>query len=117
MWQRLRFLSIDRSVSTAAGVSPARTLGGLVRYFARLGSLGFGGPIALCGYMHRDLVEGREWYSEEEYQQGMAISQTMPGPLAAQLAMWLGYLERGWLGALPAASSAGTRSTLGSRVS
>lgn len=104
-------------MSTAAGVSPARTLGGLVRYFARLGSLGFGGPIALCGYMHRDLVEGREWYSEEEYQQGMAISQTMPGPLVAQLGMWLGYLERGWLGALPAASSAGTRSTLGSRVS
>ena len=81
-------------------VSPGRTLGGLVRYFARLGTLGFGGPIALCGYMHRDLVEEREWYSEDEYQQGMAISQTMPGPLAAQLAMWLGYLERGWLGAL-----------------
>lgn len=87
-------------MASAPVSSPDRTLGGLVRYFARLGTIGFGGPIALCGYMHRDLVEERAWYSEEEYQQGMAISQTMPGPLAAQLAMWLGYLERGWLGAL-----------------
>jgi chromate transporter len=50
--------------------------------------------------MHRDLVVARRWFSEDEYQQGLAISQAMPGPLAAQLAMWLGYLERGWLGAL-----------------
>ena len=73
---------------------------GLFRYFLRLGSSGFGGPIALAGYMRRDLVEERGWYSEAEYQQGLAIAQTMPGPLAAQLAMWLGYLERGALGAL-----------------
>lgn len=79
--------------------SDERSLTGLVRYFAKLGVLGFGGPIALVGYMHRDLVEERRWFSEDEYQQGMAISQTMPGPLAAQLAMWLGYLERGTLGA------------------
>jgi chromate transporter len=77
-----------------------RTLRGLVVYFARLGSVGFGGPIALAGYMHRDLVEARRWYREDEYQQGLAVAQTMPGPLAAQLAMWLGYLERGALGAL-----------------
>jgi chromate transporter len=80
-----------------------RTLAGLVRYFAKLGSWGFGGPIALAGYMHRDLVEGKRWYTEDEYQQGLAISQAMPGPLAAQLAMWLGYLERGWRGALTVA--------------
>jgi chromate transporter len=80
-----------------------RTLAGLVRYFAKLGSWGFGGPIALAGYMHRDLVEDRRWYTEDEYQQGLAISQAMPGPLAAQLAMWLGYLERGWTGALAVA--------------
>lgn len=87
---------------TTAEALPAteRSLPGLVRYFARLGTLGFGGPIALCGYMHRDLVEDRRWFTEDEYQQGMAISQTMPGPLAAQLAMWLGYLQRGWFGAL-----------------
>lgn len=77
-----------------------RTLPGLVLYFAKLGSWGFGGPIALCGYMHRDLVAARRWYTDEEYQQGLAIAQTMPGPLAAQLAMWLGYLERGSVGAL-----------------
>jgi chromate transporter len=80
-----------------------RTLAGLVRYFAKLGSWGFGGPIALAGYMHRDLVDERRWYTEEDYQQGLAISQAMPGPLAAQLAMWLGYLERGWRGALAVA--------------
>ena len=76
-----------------------RTLRGLVRYFAKLGTWGFGGPIALAGYMHRDLVDQRRWYTEDEYRQGLAVAQAMPGPLAAQLAMWLGYLERGWLGA------------------
>jgi chromate transporter len=86
----------------AAEQAPAngRSLAGLVRYFFGLGSWGFGGPIALAGYMHRDLVAARRWYTEDEYQQGLAVSQAMPGPLAAQLAMWLGYLERGWLGAL-----------------
>src|SRR6266487_4466412 len=79
---------------------PERTMRGLFFYFLRLGSSGFGGPIALAGYMRRDLVEERGWYSEAEYQQGLAIAQTMPGPLAAQLAMWLGYLQRGALGAL-----------------
>src|SRR3954471_6726778 len=80
--------------------APARTLAGLVRYFARLGGSGFGGPIALVGYMQRDLVEGRGWDSEAGDQQARAVGQTMPGPLAAQVAMWLGYLERGSLGAL-----------------
>jgi chromate transporter len=92
-------------VARTEGVEPAalpapRTLRGLFFYFLRLGSFGFGGPIALAGYMHRDLVEERAWYREDEYQQGLAVAQTMPGPLAAQLAMWLGYLERGAGGAL-----------------
>src|SRR5258708_6849746 len=73
---------------------------GLFLYFMRLGSFGFGGPIPLAGYMPPDLIEDRGWYSEAEYQQGLAVAQTMPGPLAAQLAMWLGYLERGARGAL-----------------
>ena len=77
-----------------------RTMRGLFLYFLRLGSTGFGGPIALAGYMRRDLVDERGWFSDDEYQQGLAIAQTMPGPLAAQLAMWLGYLERGARGAL-----------------
>src|SRR5438132_9081049 len=90
----------ERSETAVGAVWPPRTLRGLFLYFLRLGSFGFGGPIALAGYMRRDLVEARGWYSEDEYQQGLAIAQTMPGPLAAQLAMWLGYLERGARGAL-----------------
>ena len=70
-----------------------------MRYFFKLGTLGFGGPIALVGYMQRDLVEERRWFTEDEYRQGLAVAQAMPGPLAAQLAMWLGYLRRGALGA------------------
>ena len=91
---------ITRAERAAFEARPARTMRGLFLYFLRLGSLGFGGPIALAGYMRRDLVEARGWYSEDEYQQGLAIAQTMPGPLAAQLAMWLGYLQRGARGAL-----------------
>jgi chromate transporter len=86
--------------ATNAAPTPAsRTLAGLVRYFLKLGSSGFGGPIALVGYMQRDLVEQRGWFSETEYRQGLALAQTMPGPLAAQLAMWFGYLQAGVLGA------------------
>ncbi|MBM4443001.1 MAG: chromate efflux transporter [Candidatus Rokubacteria bacterium] len=75
------------------------TLGGLVRYFLYLGALGFGGPAALVGFMHRDLVEGRRWISEDEYRLGIALSQIMPGPLAAQLAIALGYFQHGVVGA------------------
>jgi chromate transporter len=80
-----------------------RTLRGLVRYFLKLGGLGFGGPIALVGYMQRDLVEQRRWFSEEEFRQALAVGQTMPGPLAAQVAMWFGYLHAGAWGAVAVA--------------
>jgi chromate transporter len=70
----------------------------LVAYFFRLGSFGFGGPIALAGYMQRDLVP-RKWLTEEEYAEGLAFAQMMPGPLAAQLAMWIGFIRHGALGA------------------
>jgi chromate transporter len=80
-----------------------RTLRGLVRYFLTLGGSGFGGPIALVGYMHRDLVEQRRWYSDAEFSQALAVGQTMPGPLAAQVAMWLGYLHAGARGAFAVA--------------
>lgn len=65
----------------------------LVFYFLKLGTLGFGGPVALIGYMHRDLVENRKWISEEDYKEGLALSQLAPGPLAAQLAIYLGYVH------------------------
>ncbi len=74
-------------------------LRGFLRYFLWLGSFGFGGPIATVGYMQRDLVERREWLAREEFLNGVALGQTMPGPLAAQVAMWVGFLKRGALGA------------------
>ena len=64
-----------------------RTTWGLVRYFLYLGSLGFGGPVALIGYMQRDLVERRGWFSKDDYMKGLALSQLAPGPLAAQMAI------------------------------
>jgi chromate transporter len=75
------------------------TLRELTAYFLRLGTLGFGGPIALAGYMQRDLVEDRNWISKEEYVEGLALAQLAPGPLAAQLAMYLGWVRGGLLGA------------------
>lgn len=75
------------------------TLWQMVLYFLRLGTTGFGGPVALVGYMHRDLVEQRRWISESDYKEGLALSQIAPGPLAAQLAIYLGYVDYGVLGA------------------
>src|SRR5438093_13284112 len=69
-------------------------------YFLGLGTWGFGGPIATVGYMQRDLVEGRGWISRGDFLDGVALGQTMPGPLAAQVAMWVGYLQAGAVGAL-----------------
>lgn len=80
-------------------ISPTYNLWQLAKYFLRLGSLGFGGPVALVSYMHRDLVENRQWISEEEYKEGLALAQLAPGPLAAQLAIYLGYVHYGILGA------------------
>ena len=69
------------------------SLAELVLYFLKLGTVGFGGPVALVGYMYRDLVEKRNWISEADYKDGLALAQLMPGPLAAQLAMYLGYVD------------------------
>lgn len=77
---------------------PKYSLSDLLKYFLRLGALGFGGPVALVGFMHRDLVETRNWISEGEYKEGLALSQLAPGPLAAQLAMYLGYVHYGLIG-------------------
>jgi chromate transporter len=71
----------------------------LCGYFLWLGATGFGGPIALAGYMQRDLVERRRWVTREDYLEGLALAQLAPGPLAAQLAIYLGYLRAGTLGA------------------
>jgi len=81
------------------GTGRRATLPALARYFLYLGTLGFGGPVALVGFMHRDLVERRRWIDEDEYRLGVALAQIMPGPLAAQLAIALGYFQHGVLGA------------------
>ena len=79
--------------------APVYSLWQLVRYMLGLGSWGFGGPVALVGYMYRDLVERRCWIAEPDYKEGMALAQLMPGPLAAQLAIYLGYVHYRVLGA------------------
>jgi chromate transporter len=80
-------------------LQPSYTLKQLIQYFFKLGYAGFGGPVALVGYMHRDLVEERKWISEEEYKDGLALAQLAPGPLAAQLGIYLGYVHYKTLGA------------------
>ena len=84
--------SVEEAVPrpTDAAAAPWRDF---LFYFLRLGTLGFGGPIALAGYMQRDLVERRRWISKEDYVQGLALAQLAPGPLAAQLAMYLGWVR------------------------
>jgi len=81
---------------TAVGRSSLRAF---LFYFLRLGTLGFGGPIALAGHMQQDLVEQRGWISAQEYKEGLALAQLAPGPLAAQLAMYLGWVRARGLGA------------------
>lgn len=78
---------------------PTYSLKQLTYYFLKLGTIGFGGPVALVGYMHSDLVEKRKWISEEEYKEGMALAQLSPGPMAAQLGIYLGYVHYGVFGA------------------
>jgi chromate transporter len=88
--------SADNSEGTAAskiGIWP------LTAYFLKLGTVGFGGPVALVGFMHRDLVEQRRWISEDTYKLSLALAQIMPGPLAAQTAIAIGYFEAGIAGA------------------
>src|SRR5678815_4702594 len=81
------------TTSTTIGLWP------LVNYFLKLGTIGFGGPAALVGFMHRDLVEQRRLITEDTYKLSLALAQIMPGPLAAQTAIAIGYFEAGILGA------------------
>ncbi|MFY9460802.1 MAG: chromate transporter [Pseudomonadota bacterium] len=79
--------------------APSYTLWQMVRYMLKLGAIGFGGPVALVGYMHRDLVEQRRWITESDYKEGIALAQLAPGPMAAQTAIYLGYVHYRILGA------------------
>lgn len=86
-------------MSTTTASAPGYTLGQMVLYMLRLGTFGFGGPVALVGYMHRDLVERRGWITDADYREGLALAQMMPGPLAAQLGIYLGYVHYRVVGA------------------
>src|SRR5262249_9324955 len=74
-------------------------LGELVRYYLRLGSIGFGGPVALVGQMERELVGDRKWLTKEEMREGIAVCQSLPGPLAIQVGIWISYIRGGFWGA------------------
>jgi chromate transporter len=85
--------------------SDSPTFARVLRYFLGLGAWGFGGPIATVGYMQRDLVERRRWLDRQEFLDGVALGQTMPGPLAAQVVMWIGFVQAGAAGALATAGA------------
>jgi chromate transporter len=80
-------------------MNPSYSLKQLILYFLKLGTTGFGGPVALVGYMHRDLVEDKKWITEEDYKEGLALAQLTPGPLAAQLGIYMGFVHYRVLGA------------------
>src|SRR3954471_13611255 len=89
-----RRMSTDSQIEAAHKSDGAQySLWSLTAYFLQLGTIGFGGPVALIGYMHRDLVERRKWISETDYREGLALAQLAPGPLAAQLSIYLGYVH------------------------
>ncbi len=79
--------------SATVTIQKAYTLKDLCVYFLKLGTTGFGGPPALVSYMHRDLVEKKGWIADEDYREGLALAQLAPGPLAAQLAIYIGYVD------------------------
>jgi chromate transporter len=79
--------------SAGSGEAGPGSLRDVLRYFLYLGTFGFGGPIALAGYMQRDLVEKRGWITKKDYVEGLALAQLAPGPLAAQLAIYLGWAK------------------------
>jgi chromate transporter len=83
---------------TTTTTEPGR-IGELVRYFLRLGFLGFGGPVALVGQMERELVDGKKWLTKEQMREAIAICQSLPGPLAIQVGIYISYLRGGFWGA------------------
>jgi chromate transporter len=85
-------------MTTSTAIPPGR-IGELVRYFLRLGFLGFGGPVALVGQMERELVNERKWLTKEQMREAIAICQSLPGPLAIQVGIYISYLRGGFWGA------------------
>src|SRR2546422_283879 len=81
------------------GVASRVPIWDLVRYYLRLGALGFGGPVALCGQMEKELVGERKWLTRDEMREAIAVCQSMPGPLAIQVGIFISYLRGGFWGA------------------
>ena len=90
---------MDTTATSIVSTETQPKLREFLLYFLQLGTLGFGGPIALAGHMQKDLVEEHKWVSSQDHVEGLAFSQLSPGPLAAQLAMYLGWVRAGTLGA------------------
>src|SRR6267378_5040142 len=84
---------------TTTTTIPSGRISELVRYFLRLGFLGFGGPVALVGQMERELVDERKWLSKEQMREAIAICQSLPGPLTIQVGVYVSYLRGGFWGA------------------
>jgi chromate transporter len=78
---------------------PGYSLWDITIYFLKLGTWGFGGPVALVSYMYEDLVEKKGWLKEDEYKEGLALAQLAPGPMAAQLGIYIGFVHYGLIGA------------------
>src|SRR5262249_34948765 len=89
----------DNNDMSQEGVPSRVPIWHLVRYYLRLGALGFGGPVALCGQMERELVGERKWLTREEMREAIALCQSMPGPLAIQVGIFISYLRGGFWGA------------------
>ena len=92
-------MTVAPGPAAPAAVPPRRPLREIVLYFLRLGTLGFGGPVALVGLMEKDLVEERHWLTREEMRDAVAVSQSLPGPLAIQVGIFIAYLRGGFWGA------------------
>jgi chromate transporter len=86
-------------MTTTTTTIPGGRISELVRYFLRLGFLGFGGPVALVGQMERELVDERKWLTKEQMREAIAICQSLPGPLAIQVGIYVSYLRGGFWGA------------------
>src|SRR6266404_7087540 len=82
-----------------ATTAPRVRIRDLVLYYLRLGTLGFGGPVALCGQMERELVQDRKWVTKEEMREAIAVCQSLPGPLAIQVGIFISYIRGGFWGA------------------
>ena len=86
-------------MTAAPAAAQRRPIGEIVRYFLRLGTIGFGGPVALVGQMEKELVGDKGWLTKEEMRDAIAVSQSLPGPLAIQVGIFIAYMRGGFWGA------------------